>query len=161
MLATSYWVFSSPPESEANVLSPMRVHFPGTEIPIHSLLRKFQAICSKISLRHRPPWGRAWEAPAATSNVPKGVNYYSRLYLGSAVNLNAWMFESCVRVSVCVCAWMLESYVCVCVCLDVRKWVCVCVCVCVGYVCSPDSSIRELENIMAVCLIEHQSAVPW
>ena len=29
------------------------------------------------------------------------------------------------------------------------------------YVCSPDSSIQELENVMAVCLIEHQSAVPW
>lgn len=135
MLATSYWVFSSPPESEANVLSPMWSTFPELKSPF----TPSSEVSGDLLQNHSLDTDRLEGGPERLQPQPqtclKGVKpQSSRLYSSPSCQLG---MPGC------------------------SSRVCVCLCLCVGYVCSPDSSIRELENIMAVCLIEHQSAVPW
>ena len=122
MLATSYWVFSSPPESEANVLSPMWSTFPELKSPTFTYSSE---VSGDLLQNHSLDTDRLEGGPERLQPQPqtclKEVKpQSSRLYSSSSCQLG---MPGC---SSHMCVWWGERYV-----------------------CSPDSSIRELENVMA------------
>ena len=128
MLATSYWVFSSPPESEANVLSPMWSTFPELKSPF----TPSSEVSGDLLQNHSLDTDRLEGGPERLQPQPqtclKGVKpQSSRLYSSPSCQLGMPGCSSRVCVCLCVCAWMLESYVCVCA-PGCSSRVCVCLC---------------------------------